>query len=94
MANDFNKFIVYGQRGSKESLSNKPWNNYLKIGDIVQMDEADGSLPNCVWDHTVIVTRTDKSNIYLTYHTTNTPDMPLSKLMVKYPNTNMSLSIC
>ncbi|ABP68153.1 hypothetical protein Csac_2580 [Caldicellulosiruptor saccharolyticus DSM 8903] len=58
----------------------------LEIGDIIQMDFG----PDGVYDHSMIVTKvertaTKKTEIYLTYHTEDKKDVPLSDLKAKYP---------
>ena len=83
VANDFSKFLaIYSWRGRMYSLRHKPWNRYFQVGDIVQIDYSrDGR-----WDHTMIVTKIDSNDMYMTYHSRNTRNKPLTQIMAKYPN--------
>ena len=86
VADDFSKFLVYSGRGQARSLAYKPWNQYFKIGDLVQIDyNRDGK-----WDHTMIITKVTANEIYVTYHWASNSSVPLTSLMAnvmaKYPN--------
>lgn len=68
-----------GRRGS--TLAYVSW---LEPGDVLQVDfNRDGT-----WDHTMIVTKKIGTEVYLTYHTTNTVDRAFSDLLSSYPNAN------
>ncbi|GLY04083.1 MULTISPECIES: amidase domain-containing protein [Actinoplanes] len=54
----------------------------LSLADVLQVDfNRDGRI-----DHTTIVTKVTKKEIYLSYHTNNTLDKPLSSFLKAYPN--------
>jgi hypothetical protein len=55
----------------------------LRVGDVLQIDwTGDGSV-----DHATIVTKKDaRNNLYLTYHSNNRLDKPLSDIRTAYPN--------
>ncbi len=84
-ADNFGKFIsIYSGRGQARALTGGPssWQNYFKIGDIVQIDyEKYG-----IWDHTMIVTKIDSSNMYMTYHSPSQHDERLTDIMSRRPN--------
>lgn len=75
-ANDFYKFCtVHPERAQSASLSS------LEIGDIVQMDfTGDGK-----WDHSLIVTKKTGSNIYLSAHSNDLENEPLSAIKSRNP---------
>ncbi len=79
---------IYSGRADAYSLAHKPWINYFQIGDIVQIDyQKDG-----IWDHTMIVTKIDSNDMYMTYRGASDPpygekDVSLNYLKdIKYPN--------
>jgi len=82
-ANNFGQFVsVYSGRGTAYSLAHKPWHQYFKSGDIVQIDyNKDGR-----WDHTMIITAVTSSDMYVTYHWTDRKYVSLTQLINKYPN--------
>ena len=54
----------------------------MGIADILQLDfDKDGSK-----DHTMIVTKKDSNNIYLTYHTNDHINRPMTELQTLYSN--------
>lgn len=59
----------------------------VQLGDIVQVDGADGSAPNGVWDHSMVVT--GLSPLRVTYHTTNRKD----KILTEVPGAKRFLHI-
>lgn len=78
VANDFGRFVsIYSGRGYAYSLAHKPWHQYFKIGDIVQIDKD----KNGKWDHTMIVTEITNNDMYMTYHSTNTKNKSLTQIM-------------
>ena len=81
VANDFGRFVsIYSGRGHAYSLAHKPWAQYFKIGDVVQMDKnRDGR-----WDHTMIITRITNSDMYMTYHSENKKNISLTQIMSEY----------
>ncbi len=86
-ADDFSKFLaIYSGRGYARSLAHHPWNEYFETGDIVQIDKDN----NGRWDHTMIVTGINGDEMYMTYHTTNTLNKPLTQVISEtlddYPN--------
>lgn len=55
---------------------------YMLLADVLQMDfSRDGQI-----DHTMIVTVVGTSDLYLTYHSTNTLNRSLRSLIAQYPN--------
>ncbi len=59
-----------------------PQTSDLRVGDVLQIDwTGDGSV-----DHATIVTKKDSNNrLYLTYHSNNRLDKPLSDIVAQYP---------
>lgn len=54
----------------------------MSIADVLQLDfNKDG-----IMDHTMVVTKKTSSEIYMTYHTTDTLNRPLSELQALYAN--------
>ena len=56
----------------------------LQLGDIMQLDQNG----NGQWDHSVIVTRKDRTGIYFTYHSTNTVDISYQALQARVRSAN------
>jgi len=88
-AKNFGIWLTTTGIGKKVSMANKPWSNYMRPGDIVQIDEdGDG-----FGDHTMIVTRTDGSDLYMTYHSNDNVDKPLTKVLseskLMYPKSTL-----
>ncbi|MFH8517553.1 amidase domain-containing protein [Streptomyces gelaticus] len=68
---------------SKHSKRTKMLNNVWKMqsADVLQADwKRDGII-----DHTMIVTKKSKGEIYLTYHTPSVQNKKLSTILAKYP---------
>ncbi|CAM5669512.1 MULTISPECIES: amidase domain-containing protein [Streptomyces] len=68
---------------SKHSKRTKMLNNVWKMrsADVLQADwKRDGII-----DHTMIVTKNSKGELYLTYHTPSTHNKKLSTILAKYP---------
>ncbi|ARU59971.1 hypothetical protein CBW65_02015 [Tumebacillus avium] len=77
-AEDHYWLLSYTDRGSYTSSTSN-----LRLGDVIQIDfTSDG-----VVDHTTIVTAIDASgNIYISQHTSNSLDKPLSLIKSNYPS--------
>lgn len=54
----------------------------MGLADVLQMDfQRDGSI-----DHTMMVTYVASSDLYLSYHTTDTLNRSLSSIIASYPS--------
>lgn len=72
-AHNFFQFMLANRsRGYGYSMASAT--NNLQVGDIIQIDfNKDGLI-----DHTMIITKKDKTDTYMSYHTTNTLNKKLS----------------
>ena len=55
----------------------------VREGDIVLYSTADSTPTNPVWQHAMIVTVVGKDEIYLTYHSNDTLNRPLSSVITR-----------
>jgi hypothetical protein len=83
IADDLAKFIETSGRGEKVTLSPKNRTAYmqLQIGDLVQYADSSGRMV-----HSMIVTKKDDSDIYVSYHTSETLDQRLSEIIEAHPD--------
>jgi hypothetical protein len=83
IADDLAKFIETSGRGEKVTLSPKNRTAYmqLRIGDLVQYADSSGRMV-----HSMIVTKKDDSDIYVSYHTSETLDQRLSEIIEAHPD--------
>ncbi|MEW1545190.1 amidase domain-containing protein [Streptomyces tsukubensis] len=73
--------------GIKHSKRTKSLGNVWDMGraDVLQID-FDGN--NKIIDHTMVVTKLYRGNIYLTYHTNDTHNKSLAKILAENPRAN------
>jgi hypothetical protein len=79
-AKNFGIWLTTMGVAKKVTMYNKPWSNYMRIGDIVQVDE-DG---NGYGDHTMIVTGVSSTNLYMTYHSNDRLNRPLTEVLSEF----------
>lgn len=90
----FGNFVIASGRGTEVLFATGtyylPGTVPIKIGDIIQMDGADGSVPDGIWDHTMIITRVYTVQGFklfdVTYHSTDHLDRPLSEVFNDHPS--------
>ncbi len=81
-AENFGNFISCSNRGWVRSLNHHPWSQYFKTGDIVQIDNTNDGIQ----DHTMIVTAVGHDELYMTYHSSNTINKPLTQIIHEVRN--------
>ncbi len=92
----FGNFMLSSGRATEYKLAAGtyiiPANVPVQVGDIVQIDGADGTAPDGIWDHTTIIRDLDcianpaGFDAHLTYHQTNTADRTMSSIHSAIPN--------
>lgn len=85
LVKEFGTFIVASGRGIEISFARSDvWTRPTKFaaGDIMQADwTGDG-----IWDHSMMITKIDGSDVYITQHSDNLKDKRVSEIIQKYPN--------